>query len=344
MTLGQVAEWVGGEVVGDEDFVVDGVRSLESAGSSDLAFLSNPKYRKTAESSAAGALLAAGEVAGGPPNQVLVTDPYRALSTVLQRLAPANPEQSGIHPSAVVDPLAQVADDAWVGPLCSIGVGARVGSRTRLVSHVALGPDAEVGVECVLFPFVSVYRRCVIGDRVRLHSGVVIGSDGFGYASDAEGHHKIPHLGIVRIQDDVEIGANTAVDRAVLEETVIGAGTKIDNLAQVGHNARLGAANLLVAQTAIAGSAELGDRVVMAGHAGVAGHLKVGNDVQLAAKTALYEDAPDGSRWGGSPAIPLMEWKRLSVRLRRLGDMERKIKQLEHQLREEDDEARQEGK
>ena len=307
-SLGDIASWVDGSVVGDPSFEIDRVRSLKTAGSQDLAFLAHPRYRQEAKSSQAGALLLAKPLSrtgeGALPHQVVVDDPHRALATILDQLAPDQPYQPGIDPSAVVATGANIDPQAMIGPLCVVSDGAQIGPGVQLIGQVFVGSGVVIGVDTVLFPMVSVYDRCVIGNRVRLHSGVVIGGDGFGYVSDASGHQKIKHLGRVVVEDDVEIGANTTVDRALLEDTVIGAGTKIDNLVQVGHNARVGRANMIVAGSAIAGSATLGDRVVMGGHAGVSGHLQVGDDVQIASKCALYDDAEPGTRWGGSSWNP----------------------------------------
>lgn len=331
-TLAAIAGWVDGSVVGEASLTVDAVRALATAGPNDLAFLAHPRYKAELAESSAGALLVGEALEDIAPAQVVVADPRRALAVILGRFEEQSPPVPGVDASAVVAADAAIDPTATVGPLCVVAAGARVGARAHLVGQVSIGVDAEVGEDSVLYPFVCLYDRCRVGKRVRLHAGVVIGGDGFGYASDADGHHKLPHLGVAVVEDDVEIGANSTVDRAMLEETVIGAGTKIDNLVQVGHNARLGRGNMIVAGSMIAGSAVLGDRVVMGGHAGVGGHLRVGDDTQIASNTSLHEDSEPGSKWGGVPAIPLMEWKRLSVRLRRLAEVERRLKDLERRL------------
>ena len=340
-TLGEIASWVDGDVIGESSFEVERVRSLAAAGPNDLAFLAHPRYRDQAEICDAGALLLAKPLNApsgrAPWQQLVVDDPHAALAVILDRMFAEDSVQPGVHPSAVVADNSKIDPQASIGPLCVVGKDCQIGPGTRLVGQVALGDGATIGANSVLFPFVSVYPRCVIGDRVRLHSGVVIGGDGFGYVSDASGHRKMRHLGRVVVEDDVELGANTTVDRALLEDTVIGAGSKIDNLVQVGHNARVGRANLIVAGSAIAGSATLGDRVVMGGHAGVSGHLQVGDDVQIASKSALYEDAEAGTKWGGVPAVPLMEWKRQSIRLRKLGQLERRVRKLEETVNDDDE-------
>lgn len=328
-TLAAIAGWVDGSVVGEASLTVDAVRALATAGPNDLAFLAHPRYKAELAESSAGALLVGEALEDIAAAQVVVADPRRALAVILGRFEEQAPPVPGVDASAVVAADAAIDPTATVGPLCVVAAGARVGARAHLVGQVSIGVDAEVGEGSVLYPFVCLYDRCRVGKRVRLHAGVVIGGDGFGYASDADGHHKLPHLGVAVVEDDVEIGANSTIDRAMLEETVIGAGTKIDNLVQVGHNARLGRGNMIVAGSMIAGSAVLGDRVVMGGHAGVSGHLRVGDDTQIASNTSLHEDSEPGSKWGGVPAIPLMEWKRLSVRLRRLADIERRLKDLE---------------
>lgn len=337
-TLAEIAGWVDGRVVGDASLAIAAVRSLASAGPDDLAFLAHPRYKAQLAESAAGAVLVGKELGATAPGatQVVVDDPRRALAIILGRFDEQAEPVAGVDDSAVVAADAEVDPTATVGPLCVVAAGARIGPGVHLVNQVSIGAGAEVGEDSVLYPFVCVYDCCRIGKRVRLHAGVVIGSDGFGYASDAEGHHKLPHLGVAVVEDDVEIGANSTVDRALLDETVIGAGSKIDNLVQVGHNARLGRGDLIVAGSMIAGSARLGDRVVMGGHAGVAGHLNVGDDTQIASNASLHEDSEPGTKWGGVPAIPLMEWKRLSVRLRRLADLEHRLKELEQRLEQTD--------
>ena len=336
-TLAEIAGWIDGEVIGDSTLMIEGVRSLESAGPADLAFLAHPRYKQKLEASRAGAVLLGSEISGVQLQQLIATDPRRALVTILGQFTQGQSPAPGVHATAALAEDAEIDPTASIGPLCTVGAGARIGPRVELVGQVAVGAGVDIGEDSVLYPFVCIYDQCRIGKRVRLHAGVVIGADGFGYASDADGHHKLPHLGITVIEDDVEIGANSTIDRAMLDETVIGAGTKIDNLVQVGHNARLGRGDIIVAGSMIAGSARLGDRVVMGGHAGVAGHLTVADDTQIASNTSLHQDSEPGSRWGGVPAIPLMEWKRLSVRLRRLADMERRLNDLEQRLADADD-------
>jgi UDP-3-O-[3-hydroxymyristoyl] glucosamine N-acyltransferase len=244
---------------------------------------------------------------------------------------------AGVHPTAVVAPTAEVAAGAHLGPYVVVGAGARVGAGAVLHAHVVVGDECEIGEAAVLHPHVVLYRGTRIGARSVLHAGTVLGADGFGYAYDAGVHHKIPQLGHVEIGADVEIGALSAVDRALLGASRVGDGTKIDNLVQVGHNVEIGRAAVLCGQAGIAGSTRLGDGVVLAGQAGVGGHLTIGDGVQVASKSAVYDDVAAGEAVAGIPAQPIGVWRRQQALARRLTDFWRRLRRLERARGVEDE-------
>ncbi|GMU66487.1 MAG: UDP-3-O-acylglucosamine N-acyltransferase [Acidobacteriota bacterium] len=328
-TLGELAAAVGGRVIGDGARPIEGIRTLETARATDLSFLTGARYLEAARASRAGAILVARETDGLAADQLLVAQPSVALARLLELFHPVVPVAPGIHPTAVVAGDAEIAADAEVGPYAVIGAGARIGPRATIGAHVVIGEGCVVGDGSVLHPHVVLYRRTRLGARVEVHAGVVLGADGFGYATDRGVHHKIPQVGDVEIGDDVEIGALTAIDRALLGTTRVGAGTKIDNLVQVGHNVEIGPASMLCGQAGVAGSARLGAGVVLAGQVGVAGHLTVGDGVQVASKSAVYDSVQPGVAVAGVPAGPIGRWRRQQALLRRLEGLFRRVRELE---------------
>lgn len=338
--LGELAELVGGTVFGDPELVIESVGTLDRAGARELSFLTNPKYLEAARTSAAGALLVGPDVTGLETNLLVAENPYLALGAVLAVLAPTDRPEPGIHPTAIVDSTAQLGEDVSVGAYCCIGAGTAVARGVTLHPHVVIGADCVIGEGTVIYPQVSIYPRTVLGSAVIVHSGVVLGADGFGYAQEGGKHVKIPQIGQVVVEDDVEIGSNSTVDRAMLHETRVGAGTKIDNLVMVAHNVEVGKGCLLISQVGVAGSSKLGDGVVLAGQTGVAGHMDVGDGVQVASKSAVFKDAEPGARLAGIPAVDSMVWRRQQVRLRRLGDLEKRLAALEKRLGEEGEDGK----
>ena len=333
--LAELAERLGGRVEGDAERPVEAVRTLEAAGPSDLSFLTNARYRQQATLSRAGALLVASGVSGlgGLGKDLLVVDdPAYALARLLEIFVPPEAREPGIHPTAIVEPGAEVDAMAWVGPYAVIGAGSRIGARAAVHPHVVIGRGCAVGAGAVLHPHVVLYDRTEVGEGTIVHAGAVLGSDGFGYATHDGVHHKVPQVGRVVVEGEVEIGANSAVDRATLGETRIGAGTKIDNLVQVGHNVQVGERSILCGQAGIAGSARLGRGVVLAGQAGVAGHLTLGDGVQVAAKSAVFESVDAGARVAGVPAVDMGRWRRQVVLKGQLETMSRRLKALERRL------------
>jgi UDP-3-O-[3-hydroxymyristoyl] glucosamine N-acyltransferase len=331
VTVGEIADLVGGKYDGERDIRVTGVAPLADAGESQLSFLSNPKYATELETSRAAVVLVADDHPGKSSRFIRVKNPYFAMATVVARYFAGRPAPAGISPQASVSASAKLGRNVAVGPFTTIGDGVVIGDDALIYSNVTIEAGSVIGEKTIVYPQVSVYERTKIGRRCIIHSGAVIGADGYGFATEGGKHHKIPQIGIVRIEDDVEVGAGTCIDRAALGETVIGEGTKIDNLVQIGHNVRIGRHCLLVSQVGIAGSTELGDYVVVAGQSGFGGHLKVGDRVQVAAKSAVLEDVESGKVMG-SPAIPFREFARREVLLRRLPDLVRRIEELEKKV------------
>lgn len=308
--LSEIVSFVSGSYSGP-DTPIDGVLPLSEAGNRHISFLANPKYAPQLETTKAAAVLVANDLPGDSPRYIRVANPYYAMATTVARFFAHRPAPRGISPRAEIASSAKLGRDVAVGAFVSIGEDAVIGDGVVIYPNVTIGDGASIGDGTVVFPNVSIYHGCKIGRRCIIHSGVVIGSDGFGFATDDQGqHHKIPQVGIVRIEDDVEIGAGTTIDRAALGETVIGEGTKIDNLVQIGHNVRIGRRCLLVAQVGIAGSTTLGDGVQVGGQSGFAGHLKIGDRVRVYSKSAVFEDVPDGVWVRGIPAVNQREYVR----------------------------------
>jgi UDP-3-O-[3-hydroxymyristoyl] glucosamine N-acyltransferase len=332
MRLADLARHLGGSVVGDPDVLVEGIGTLADAGPHQLSFLHNPKYEDQARQSAAGAILV-NDAELLPGRNLLVCDePYLALARALELIHPAEEADRGVHPSAVVDDSAKLGQDVSVGPSAVIGRGAVIGDRTVIGAGVVIGRHVEIGDECELHPNVVVEDRCRVGHRCILHAGTVVGSDGFGFATVDGVHHKVPQVGIVEIEDDVEIGANVCIDRAALGVTRVGRGTKVDNLVQIAHNVEVGEGCLVVAQVGISGSTTIGHHSVFAGQAGLAGHLSIGDRVMIGAKSAVYKDVPAGETWTGIPARPHREWLRSNANLQRLEVLRGRLKMLEREV------------
>lgn len=315
---------------------VRGIASLESAGAGDLSFLGNSKYRGQIAGCRASVLLLPRDQQGEPQaDQVyfLVENPSLALARVCARIEslmwPKPPP--GIHPSAVVSKGARLAPSATVGPLCVIEEGAVIGDRVHLQAQVFIGRDAQVGEDCWLMPGVTVANGCSIGKRVLLHPGVIIGADGFGYEFVKGRHQKTPQVGIVLIEDDVEIGANSTVDRARFSMTRVGEGTKIDNLVQIGHNVIIGKHCLLCAQVGIAGSSVIEDYVVLAGQAGVGGHIAIGRESKIGGQAGISSSLPAKSVVTGTPPLPFMLDRRVNVLRERLPELFKRVDALEAQ-------------
>ncbi|MGJ8652615.1 MAG: UDP-3-O-(3-hydroxymyristoyl)glucosamine N-acyltransferase [Opitutaceae bacterium] len=321
------------ECVGAFAADVVGISSLTEAESGDLSFLGNPKYRAEVEASKASVLLLPKDYDQAPKEgqlHIKLDNPSFALAlicrdiegTLLPKPAP------GIHPSAVVDSEAIVSPEASIGPLCVIGKGAVVGAAV-LESHVSVGRNAKIADEAHIFPRVVIADYCEIGRRCRIAAGAVIGSDGYGYEFYEGAHQRVPQIGKVVLEDDVDVGANATLDRARFGATIIGTGTKIDNQVQIAHNVRIGKHCLIVAQVGISGSTELGDGVIVAGQAGIAGHLKIGSGAMIAGGTAITASIEPKAKMRGFPALPMMQFNRISILQRKLPELFKRFDQVE---------------
>jgi UDP-3-O-[3-hydroxymyristoyl] glucosamine N-acyltransferase len=331
-TAAEVAARLQGDVMGDGSVALTGFAPADHAQRGDLTFAENDDYFSRAEGSAASAILVDGKFTSARKILIRVPNARVAFAKALALFFPEPVFPAGIHATAIIAPTAQVETGAHIGPYCVVGENTRIGARSVLQGGNHLGTDCRLGEDVNLFPNVTLYARTELGNRVRVHSGTVIGSDGFGYVLDGGAHRKVPQIGNVIIGDDVEIGANVTIDRGALGPTVIGRGTKIDNLVQVAHNVEVGEHSLLVAQVGIAGSTKLGNYVVLAGQVGISGHLKIGSQVTVAAQSGVMNDIPDGEKWMGSPAQPNQQIKRQYIGLRHLPELQRRVSELEKKL------------
>jgi len=332
LTTAEIAKLLAGEVLGDANATLTGFAMIDKAKAGDLTFAETPEYFAAAEASAATAIIASKDFASDKKTVIRVATPRLAFAKALAIFFPEPKFAAGIHPSAVIAASAQVDPTAHIGPHCTIGERVKIGANCVLQSGNSVGDDSVLGDETNLFPNATIYSRTQIGKRVRIHAGAVIGSDGFGYVFDTSFHRKVPQIGNVIIGDDVEIGANTTVDRAALGSTSIGKGTKIDNLVQVGHNVEIGEHCIFCAQVGISGSTKIGSYTVMAGQAGLAGHLKIGNKVTIGSKSGVMHNIPDGEQWLGIPAQPDKQAKRIMIAMQRLPDLLKKVAAWEKKL------------
>lgn len=337
LSLAELASRIGAELRGDGAQPVSGVASLDAAAPDRVAFYANPRYKAQLLETRAGAVIVSEEESGLVPHsaaRLVAAQPYVAFAKASALFFRAVETRAGAHPGAHIHETAQVDPSASIGAGAVVGASAVIGAASVLHPGAVVLDEARVGRSCVLWPGAVVRERCVLGDRVILQPNCVVGSDGFGFAFDLDGdehgpfHRKVPQAGIVRVEDDVEIGACTCIDRATLGETVIGRGAKIDNLVQVAHNVKVGPLSLLVAQCGISGSTELGQGVVLAGQVGVVGHLKLGDGVRVGAQSGVSRDLPDGDTVSGSPAIPHRDWLRMVAALPKVPELLRELRKL----------------
>ena len=331
LTASTIAELVGGTLSGEPTVEVRSLAPLDRATPSDLSFLAAARYAPLYERTSAGTVLIAPEFADLATTaraRIVVPRPHDAMLTVLPSLYRAPGREPGVHSTARIGRGATLGRDVTIGPYAVIGDGASIGDRTWVDSHVVIGAGVAIGPDVRVFPSATLYSGTVVGARAVIHAGARIGSDGFGYVFRNGIHDKIPHVGRCVIEQDVEIGANTTIDRGSIDDTVIGAGTKIDNLVQVGHNVRVGRLCLIMAQVGIAGSARIGDGVVLAGQAGLGGHITIGDKARVAGQSGVFGDVPANETWSGYPARPHRQSLRASAAVLRLADIIAKLERL----------------
>lgn len=335
MTAAEIAQATGGRLIGDGAARVTGVASLDRAGAGELSFLASARFAPLMASSAAGIVLVSPDLQDVPGTcraRVVVDAPYDALVSLLPRFFTPIVHAAGIHPAAHIGRNVTMGEGVCLEAGAVIGDGAVIGPRTWIAPYAVLGADTTIGDDCQIYPHVFTYPDTQIGSRCIVHSGARIGSDGYGYRQAmVEGqlvHVKIPHLGRVIIGDDVEIGANCTIDRGMVDDTTIGAGTKLDNLVQVGHNVRIGRACLIMSQVGLAGSVHVEDGVIVAGQAGISGHVTIGHGARVAAQAGVISSVPAGETWSGYPARPHKESLRASAALLKLPALLRRIEQF----------------
>ncbi len=337
--MGDLARLVGGSLDGDEGIPVRGVAGLADAGAEQLSFCTLPEYRSQVAMTKAAAVIVAQSFAPPPGMRdglvlIRVDNPYLAVATVVEHFYPETPPRESVHPSAVIDPTARLADGVSVGAGSAIGPDAMVGSNTRVGAGCVLAEGTVIGADCRLYANVTLYPRVRLGDRVILHAGVVLGADGFGYALEGGRHVKIPQVGGVLIEDDVEIGANTCVDRGALGITRVARGTKIDNLVQIGHNCDVGEDSVLCGQVGLGGSVVIGSGVMIAGQAGLKGHIRVGDGATIAGGSGVTSSVPAGGVVAGYPHMEVSRWRRVMAALKGLPDLVRRVRRLEAALQD----------
>ena len=336
--LSELAEYVGGRVVGDDTVIISRISPIEEAGAGDITFLANPRYAKFLTNSKASAIIVAPHVIDEQVTQaglgfLEVAQPYVAFAKILKLFAPVVKYELEINPSAHIEPTAKIGASVSVYPHAYIGKHAIVGNRSILLPGVFLGDGVEIGDDCVLHPNVVVRERCRIGNRVILHAGAVIGSDGFGYAGSGDQRIKIPQVGVVEIEDDVEIGSNTTIDRATLGRTVVGRGVKIDNLVQIAHNVTIGEHSVIAAQAGIAGSTKVGKNVTLAGQVGVVNHIQIGDGATIGPQSGVPRSVPPGALLsGGIGVAPHHEWLKVMTLLPQLPKLWNLVRNLERKV------------
>ncbi len=336
-TLKEIAEHVGGAIIGDETAVIESASTLDSASPGQITFLSNPKYAPKVKDTNAAAVMVASQVETNAA-QIVTADPYYAFMQAVVLL-----HGHREHPPTEISPQAAIAKSARIGSNCNIHPfavihdNATIGDRCQVYSGVFIGPNVTIGNDCILYPNAVIYDGCKIGDRVIIQSNASVGQDGFGFATHKGEHHKIPQIGIVVLEDDVEIGSNSVIERGTLDNTVIGKGTKIGDAVAVGHGTKIGPHCLIVPQAGIAGTAELGHHCVIGGQVGIVGHIKVGNRVTVGAQAAVINNVPDGATILGAPAIDANKAKRAYALIETLPDMRRKLKTLDKEIKKLND-------
>ncbi|MGB9082282.1 MAG: UDP-3-O-(3-hydroxymyristoyl)glucosamine N-acyltransferase [Desulfuromonadaceae bacterium] len=333
-TVTELAEYLGGVVQGDGTALISGLGALETAGPDALTFLANPKYAaKVAETSAGAVLMAPGGERYGR-TAIEVANPYLGFAKLLTLFYTAPHEPLGVLPAAIVSETATIGEGVSIYPGACIGRNVVVGCRTTVYPGAVIYDNAIIGNDCTIHANAVIRERCRIGNRCVIQPGAVVGSDGFGYAPDGSGYYRIPQIGIVVLEDDVEIGANTCIDRAAIDVTRISRGTKLDNLVQIAHNCQIGEDCMIVSQVGISGSAKIGNHVTLAGQVGVAGHLTIGDNVLVGAQSGVPSSLPANAAYSGTPTMPHKEWLRSAMVVPRLPELKRTVSALEKRVAE----------
>jgi len=338
-TARELAEITNCKLIGDADITITGINTLENANDTEVSFLANPRYFDAMTQSKAPLICISNIPQDLLSKTYLVSnDPSKTFQEIAELLLPPQKSQSGfsgIHPTAVIHETAKIGKNVNIGPFSVIDQDAIIGDNTTICSHVYIGTATSIGEDCLLHPSTTIRERCTLKDRVILQPGAVIGSCGFGYSTDKTGKHtKLEQLGTVIIEEDVEIGANTAIDRARFKATIVGRGTKIDNLVQIAHNVEIGKNNIHAAQTGIAGSAKTGDRVMCGGQVGVLGHVEITNDVLIATRSGVSKSLKKSGKYRGAPAVPVPEYNKQFVHGRKIESYLERIKILEEKMKE----------
>lgn len=334
----QIAALIAGDVEGNPEASVNTFSKIEEAREGSITFLANPKYTHYIYSTEASIVLVSRDFVATEPVKatlIRVDDPYDVLSKLLEYASQAmTPQPVGIEQPSFIAAGVEVPEDAYIGAFAYIAEGVKLGKGVKIYPQAYIGHGVTIGDNTIIYPGAKIYHGCRIGARCIIHAGVVIGADGFGFAPLPDGtYHKIPQIGIVTIEDDVEIGANTTVDRATMGTTLVGRGTKLDNLIQAAHNTEIGSNTVIAAQAGIAGSTKIGDNCMIGGQVGFSGHIHVGNRVQIGAQSGIPNDLADGSRVMGYPAVPLGDFARQAVYIKRLGQLFSRVSDLEKSLK-----------
>lgn len=327
-TLNEIAALLNGQVSGDGQVIINHIRGIDEAGEGDLTFISNQKYLKKMETTNASAILVPPGIGKTQRNLIIVKDPYVAFGTILGLFYPEENDPPEIMRSSFIEEGAFISEEATIYPGVYVGRGARIERGVVLYPGVYIGRHAVIDEDSILYSNVSIYRKCRIGKRVILHAGVVVGSEGFGFARPGRENVKIPQVGIVQIDDDVEIGANTTIDRGTMDKTWIQRGVKIDNLVQIAHNVVIGEYSVIVAQVGISGSTKLGKGVVLGGQAGLVGHINIGDHVMVGAQSGVHEDVPPNHVVSGSPHMPHQKWLRVQICVSQLPELRKTVASL----------------
>ncbi len=333
-TLQQIADIIGGRIEGDPDTVIQGIAGVEQAREGDITFIANPQYIPYIDRTGASAIVCSPEVSAPSKTLLKVDNPYLAYAKVIRFLNPPARESGQIDSGAFIGKDVRLGKNITLYPYVYIGDGSIIEDGVTIYPHCFIGNNVTIGADTFMHPNVTIRERCIIGRRVIIHSGTVIGSDGFGFAKDGAAYYKIPQLGIVQIDDDVEIGAGNAIDRAAIDKTWIKRGVKTDNLVHIAHNVSIGEDSVVVAQVGISGSTQVGNRVTLAGQVGTVGHIKIGDDVMVGAKAGISCDVPAGQIVSGAPHMPHKTWLKASRSFEKLPDMRKTIHRLEKKIQE----------